>query len=456
MFLMPWISIAILIFTGYLLIKRLPTSMTLLLSGFAMILLAIGFGVTDFLPKGVKPSGFVLFNVFDLLRSISTKQVSGIGFLIMTAGGFAAYMDTIGAAKSLVDLCIKPLRKLSSPYLILILGYIIGTALVIVIPSAAGLAMLLLVALYPILVGAGASRGAAAAVIGTTACIGFAPAAGTANLAAKTAGVEPVIYLVQYQLPVALCVVASVAVAHYFVQKYFDKMNDDAYDENPSIDSPQITSAPKWYAIFPVLPVILMIIFSKLVYSKISLNTVSALLLVWVLVTIVELIRWRDPKKVFKEATTFFKKMGGMFASIVALIICAEFFAAGLKATGVVALLINSASGLGLGMGGMTTVLTLIVGAVTFLTGSGVGAFSSFAALAPDVAASFGGVAAAIVSPMQIASGVLRAMSPVAGVIIAVAGAVGITPMALVRRTTIPMLIALVVTLVSNWFFFIL
>ena len=170
---------------------------------------------------------------------------------------------------------------------------------------------------------------------------------------------------------------------------------------------------------------------------------------------LIELIRFRDAKKVFKEAMQFFKKMGAMFASIVALIICAEFFAAGLKATGVVALLIQSANGLGLGMGGMTTVLTVIVGAVTFLTGSGVGAFSSFAALAPDVAASFGGDPAAIVSPMQIASGIFRAMSPVAGVVIAVAGAVGISPMALVRRTTVPMIVAFVVTMIANWLFFI-
>lgn len=104
----------------------------------------------------------------------------------------------------------------------------------------------------------------------------------------------------------------------------------------------------------------------------------------------------------------------------------------------------------------MTTVLAVIVGAVTFLTGSGVGAFSSFAALAPDVAQSFGGSIAAIVSPMQIASGIFLAMSPVAGVVIAVAGAVGITPMALVRRTTIPMLVAFVVTMFANWFFFML
>ena len=98
----------------------------------------------------------------------------------------------------------------------------------------------------------------------------------------------------------------------------------------------------------------------------------------------------------------------------------------------------------------MTVILAAIVGLVTFLTGSGVGAYSSFAALAPDVAAGLGGSVSALVTPMQFASGMLRAMSPVAGVIIAVAGAAGVSPMAIVRRTWIPMMIGMVVTCIAN------
>ena len=55
-----------------------------------------------------------------------------------------------------------------------------------------------------------------------------------------------------------------------------------------------------------------------------------------------------------------------------------------------------------------------------------------------------------LVTPMQFASGMLRAMSPVAGVIIAVAGAAGVSPMAIVRRTAIPMLVGMVVTIIAN------
>ncbi len=451
--LMPWFALIVTIITGWLIIKRYSTAMVLLFAGLAMFVFAVLCGVHGFLPKGVKPSGLVWFDIFELLRTIAAKQASGTGFLIMVAGGYAAYMDRIGAAKALVNVCIKPLKALSSPYLVLVLGYLIGQTLVTVIPSAAGLAMLLLVALFPILLGVGVSPAAASAVIGTTAGMTLGPASGTANLAAKVADLDPIIYFVQCQLPVAIPTLIVVAVAHYFVQKYYDKKNDDVYAQSILTQKEDDRQVPGWYAILPCLPIALMIVFSKLVYSAIKINTISALLLVWVLTVLIELVRRRNAKDVLKDGQFIFKSMGGMFASIVALIICAEFFANGLKVTGLINGLITNAQHLGLGLNGMTVVLTFVVGLVTFLTGSGVGAFSSFAALAPDVAGGLGGTAAAFVTPMQFASGLLRAMSPVAGVIIAVAGAAGVSPMAIVRRTWIPMILGMITVIVSNYIF---
>ena len=451
---MPWIGILIIAVTSYFLIKRKQTNMVLLLSGVAMLLAAVACGAPSFLPKGVKPTGFIGFDFFELLRSISIKQVSGIGFIIMAAGGFAGYMDRIGAADALVKICIKPLNKLHQPYLVMVLAYLIGQMLIQVIPSAAGLAMLLLVALLPILKGVGVTPASAGAVIACTAGLTFAPTAGTANLAAKIAGVDPIVYAVQYQWPVALVTLVVVSIAHFFVQRYYDKKNDEVYAEAAEIKK-VLVEAPAWYAVFPVLPIVLLVIFSKFFVSGIKLNTVSALMLVWFVAVIVELIRFRDCKKVFDDAMVFFKKMGALFGSIVALIICAEMFATGIKAAGVVDLLIDSSQNVGLGMAGMSVVLSAIVGAVTFLTGSGVGAYSGFAMLAPDVAGGLGGSTAALVVPMQFIACTIRAMSPVAGVVLAVAGAIGISPFALVRRTAIPMLVGTVCILVMNWILFI-
>lgn len=434
--LMPWIAVIVTALAGWALIKRYSTHMVLLFAGLAILLCAVVLGDPNFLPKGVKPSGFVLFDIFNTLKSIATKQSAGIGFLIMTAGGFAAYMDRIGAAKALVDIAVKPLSMLRAPYLVLV-----------------GLAMLLLVALFPILKAVGTSAAAAAAVIGTSAGVTFAPTAGTANLAAQVGSLDPVIYLVQYQLPVAVPTLIVIAAAHYFVQRFYDKKNDDVYTDVSAAKAADQPAAPKWYAVFPILPIALLIIFSKLVVASIKLDTVSALFMVWIGVVIIEIIRSRDVKKVFKDGLAMFQSMGKMFAGIVALIICAEFFATGLKVSGLIDILINSAQGVGAGMGAMTVILTAIVSIVTFLTGSGVGAYSSFATLAPDVAAGLGGSVAELVTPMQFASGLLRAMSPVAGVIIAVAGAAGVSPMAIVRRTWIPMILGIITAIIANEIF---
>lgn len=124
--LMPWIAVAVTIVAGWALIKRYQTHMVLLFAGLVLLLCAAGLTDASFLPKGVKPSGFFLFDIFNTLKSIATKQSAGIGFLIMTAGGFAAYMDRIGAARALVDIAVKPLSMLKAPYLVLVGGYLVA------------------------------------------------------------------------------------------------------------------------------------------------------------------------------------------------------------------------------------------------------------------------------------------------------------------------------------------
>lgn len=453
--LLPWIAVIVVILTGWLIFKRYQTAMVLLLGGMILISIAIFSGVTDYLPKGVKASGFVGFDLFDILRKFATKQSAGTGFLIMVAGGFAGYMDKIGAAKSLVNIALKPLHHFSQPYVVLAVGYIIGSMLIAVIPSAAGLAMLLLVALYPILRSVGVSAAAAAAVIGTTGGMTVGPASGNGLLAAKVAGIEPIVYFVSYQMKIWIPTLIIVAVAHFFVQKYYDKKNDDIYSGTNELKTLEDErDAPSWYAIFPILPIVLLIIFSKFIVTSVKLNTNTALLFVWFLAMVVEIIRHKNLKTALADANHAFKVMGKMFSSIVVLIFCAEFFAHGLKVTGLIDGMITSAETMGLGFYGMTTMMTGVVGAVSFLTGSGVGAFAAFAALAGDLSNALGGSTAVFITPMHFASGFFRAMSPVAGVIIAVAGVAGVSPLAIVRRTWIPMILGMISTLVCVFLFF--
>lgn len=445
------LAILVTVVTGILLVRRHKPAIVLVAAGlfllFATVILRPGTALLD----EDNTSGSVWFDIFGTIEDIMGTQLTGVGLIIMAAGGFSAYMNKIGATRALVELVAAPIARLRRPYLMLVLAYLMGQALFMVIPSAAGLAILLLVLLVPILVATGVSAAAAGAVIVTATAFPLGPAAGTSVLAASTVGLSPAVYFVQNQLPVAGPAILAVAITHFFVQRWMDRKNTEQYQtttaDAATLDAP---AAPKAYCLFLVLPIALLIIFSPLVNQSIELSTVSAFLMVWVLAVIVELVRSRKMDATFNGAMAMFTGMGKMFGSVVSLIIAAQLFAEGLKMTGLIDGLITAAEGAGVGLAIVSILFTLVVGLVTFLSGSGVGAFSAFAALGPSVAEGLGGSATTIVTPMQFASGLFRAVSPISAVVIAVAGGIGISPMALVKRTAIPMGVGALVMMVMS------
>lgn len=457
--LMPYLAIVIVILTGWGIVKNLQVNVLLLFSGLALNLLAVLGGVDSILPRGAHSTGWVGFDLFAQLSALSRSQVASTGFIILIAGGFAAYMDQIGASDKLVATCMKPLQKLKSPYLVLGAVFILGHFLGLVVTSAAGLAMLLAVSVYPLLLGIGVSALSAAAVIGSVLVFSYAPSSAIAVLTANTAGVDPMVYLIQHQLPVAIPAVLVTVVLHVIVQQYYDK-KDAAAGRLPQVSNFDVAKKnekaeklPGYYALLPLVPLVLLFIFNKLVYKTIVLNVATAMFIGWVFAILVDLATRRDLTVVFKDGGAMFKGMGHMLTSVVGLIFVAALFAAGLQNTGLVALLIDAAKNAGLGMAGTGIVVSIVIGIVTVLTGSGVASFTGLVPIAPAVAAGLGGDAIDLAMMMQLASEFLRPVSPVAGVIIIVAGFANANPLAVVRRTLIPCMGGLIVSLLVTIFF---
>lgn len=438
------LAILVTIGAGYMLVKGKQPIMVLLLAGLLLI------GAAVILDSSAMPlsedatSGSRWVDIFGVIESVAKNQLAGVGLIIMAAGGFSSYMKKIGATRALVEVAASPMERFHRPYVLLVIAYFLGQSLFMVIPSAAGLALLLLVTLLPILKSAGVRPAAAGAVIASVSALPMGPGTGTAILAAETVGVSPAVYFVKNQLPVAIPTMIAIAVTIYFTQKYIDR-REAASAIQVEQEQAAGASAPKWYALLVICPIILLIVFSPLTNDAIELSTVSAFFVVWLAAMVIELIRRREINGVFLDARQFFAGMGNIFTSVVALIIAAQVFAEGLKITGLIDGLIGLAQRGEIGIGVMAIILTLIVGLVTFLTGSGVGAFSAFASLAPKVASDMGGSVATLVTPMQFAGGLFRSMSPISGVVISVAGTVGVSPAAIVKRTALPMAVGIVV-----------
>ncbi|MDR1826796.1 MAG: C4-dicarboxylate transporter DcuC [Methylobacteriaceae bacterium] len=448
------IGIIVTVIAAYFIIKNYQPQTVLLLAGLVLLALtAVLFPDTPILYGKTKSIGATGFDIFNFAKESLTAQVAGIGLIIMAAGGFADYMDHIKASNSMVNLCVKPLQLIKAPYVILAAGYILGQILHVAISSAAGLAMLLLVTFFPILVRLGVSKAAAAAMIGMTAFMDLGPAVGTANLAAKHAGIETAVYFVENQLPVAVGVMLVVAVLIYFTAQHFDKVDGHvvAQTEADEATKAEENSAPGFYALLPVIPIAIVLVFSPLVIDSIKMHVVTAMIMGALIGLLCELLVKRDVKGAFKGFQVFFSGMGKMFTSIVSLLVCADVFASGFQIIGAVDFIVNSVQNAGLGANVMTVVMTLLVGVTAAITGSGVAAFSVFSQLAPNIASSFGASSISMILPMQLMAGMGRAISPVAGVIIAVSKSGECSSFQIVRRTLIPALGGMVTMLILNF-----
>lgn len=312
--------------------------------------------------------------------------------------------------------------------------------------------MLLLVTFFPVLVRLGVSKASAAAMIGLCAFMDLGPAVGTANLAAKHAGMESAIYFAHYQMPVAVVVMLAVAVVIFFTAKYFDKKDGFVPGTEEVAEAEEEgRKVPAIYALLPVLPVILVLVFSPLAIASIKIDVVTAMILGAVVAFFFELFTTRDFRACCKGLQVFFKGMGSMFTSIVSLLVCADIYAQGLQKIGAVDYLLQSVQSAGLGFTSMTLVMTALVGVTAVLTGSGVAAFFSFSGLAPSIAAKFGESAVNMILPMQLMAGMGRSISPVAGIIIAVSKAGECSPFMIVRRTLLPALAGIAAMLIANY-----
>ena len=451
------IAIVIIIFVAKLIYKGYLPQAVLLAGGITLLFFTILLGTGTILSEKAS-TGFIWFDVFRFIKNTLSSRAGGLGLTIMAVAGFAKYMDHIGASNALVNVIIKPLQKLKSPYIVLALGYIVGQLLNIFIPSATGLGVLLMVTLYPVLINLGVSPLSATAMIGTSACLDLGPASGNSILAAKTAGIDVSIYFAHYQLPVAIASMITITVLHFFVQRWFDKKDGFVPNTNQGdtvgSDEQRVNQPPVIYALLPVIPFVIILSFSKLMDSSIKMDVVTAMLISLFVSILFELIRSRDLKSVCGSLTAIFDGMGSTFAKVVTLIVAGGIFAGGLKQIGAINTIIDAAQGSGFSTAIMIIIMTLIIAVSAVLMGSGNAPFFAFAGLAPDIAAKMSISPVLMLLPMQLASGIARSVSPITAAIIAVSGISGVSPFDVVKRTAIPMAGALAVSMVMNFVLF--
>ncbi|WP_293728903.1 C4-dicarboxylate transporter DcuC [uncultured Phascolarctobacterium sp.] len=448
------ISAIVTFWVGYLIYKKYKPQPVLFMGGMVMMYLAVILGYGQILgPKAT--TGSVFFDAFEFIRATLSSTAGKLGLNIMSVGAFAKYMDKIGASRALVRMTIKPLLALKSPYLVMSGTWIVGMLIGLCINSASGLAMLLMVTMFPILMGLGVSRLSATAAVATTLCFDWSPSDTGTILSAETAGVDPVFYWSHYQVPIVAVAFVVVGVLHYLTQKYMDKR--DGHVVKPmevEAVKDEADTAPGFYAILPVIPLALILSFSSLWITSIKMNIVMAMFIGLFIGVCCEFIRHRDGKKVFGDIQVFFDGLGLQMANVITLIVAGQTFAQGLISMGTISAMIDGSKGLGFGPMSMMLVMVAIIAGSAIVMGSGNAPFFAFAALTPAVAASTGLHPVLMLLPMHFAASIMRNCSPITAVIVVSSGMGGVSSFDLVKRTAIPMAGAMIVTIGMTFFFY--
>ncbi len=447
------IAIQFIALTAYWLFKKYHAQAVLLFSGLAMLTLALILGFE--IPELTASTGLKGFDIFKVIQETFTSKGAGVGLMIMTIGGFVAYMKHIKASDALVYVSMQPLSVIRKyPYLATSLVIPIGQLLFICTPSATGLGLLLVASIYPVLVNLGVSKLSAVSVISACTVFDMGPASANTARAAELIGMNNVMYFIENQLPLTIPLTILLMVLYYFTNRYFDR-KDNVPKQEPVNKEDFKVDVPLIYAILPVLPLIMLIIFSKYIQLfsfSVELDTTTAMFMSFLVAIIFELIRLRDVKKVFASIKTFWDGMGKVFASVITLIVAAEVFSKGLISLGFIDALVMASQHLGFSGVGIAILMTLLIFAASMLMGSGNASFFSFGPLVPSIAAKVGLSEASMILPMQLASSMGRAASPIAGVIIAISEIAGVSSFDLARRNLIPLSATMLFMLVYHFF----
>ncbi len=443
------IGLIAIVLVAYYIVKGYSATGVLMFGGLVLLFISVLMG-HSILPEGVKSTGSTYFDILEYVKYLLGNRGGGLGLMIMVLCGFSVYMTHLGANDVVVKLVSKPLKNIRSPYILMVFAYFLACLMSFAVSSATGLGVLLMATLFPVMVNVGISRGAAAAICASPISIILSPTSGDVVLSAEISKIPLGEFAFGTALPVSIFAILGIAVAHFFWQRYLDK-KEGVQVERVNADEIK-TTAPNYYAILPLLPIIGVLIFDGK-WGLPNLHIVTVMVLCFIITAAVDFLRSFNAKQTFDNLVVAYRGMADAFAGVVMLLVAAGVFAQSLSTIGFITNLIDSAQSFGRSASVMMLVLAVITILATMATGSGNAAFYAFAELIPKLATQMGVNPAFLTIPMLQASNLGRGLSPVSGVVVAVSGMGKISPFEIVKRMSVPMLVGFICVIIGTEIF---
>ncbi len=332
------VVIFILLFTAVF--KKLNMQVTLCFLCLVSLFAAVALG-SDQVPE---KSGSVWFDVFEYLPAYFGTTLAGTALIILFVVAFSNYMAEIGASQRLAEALAKPVLKIKSKVLLLACSTFIAYVLMLILPSAMGTFVVCLGVLFPTLykVGINPISVMLAFFVGANVVVGPANPFAVLVLGMMEGAPDAATFFIQYALPVS----AITMLCTGFVVGFWNLKMDKSVEKFPEVSEtamPKETecSAPKWYALFPVFPVVLLIVFSSLTGLGIVFSVAGGYFFALVICFIVHWLVSKNKKDTYNGFAHFFGYFGDVMRSPVIIVCLSMFFGKAISLVGGLDFLVN-------------------------------------------------------------------------------------------------------------------
>ncbi len=441
---MIYIGIALVILTFWLIYKNYEARLVLFLSGVVMTLIGVTFGGSS-------------VGLSDAVNAFVKQFVNG-GLVptFTTVMGFGYVMSYTKCADHLVNALVRPLSKV--PMLVIPGAVIITWFLNIVLPSAVGIAAAVGVLLIPALIALKVRPVMAAAAVflgtwGSVASPGLMFNPQVADIAYRAGEISSpdamIVIMAEFMPALAGAIVSAILLAILAVFMKEGVGSQVEINASGTGEKPEELKINYFYALVPILPLFLLVIASKQVgWLPNKVFTVPCCMLIGTGVgLVIGLINHLKAGDISKK---FCRGCGDAFCDVACLIAAAAVFASGMKSIGLTGTLVDAMKG-----SQSIAMASAVVGPwlMALVCGSGNAAALAFNEVITPHAADFGMTVVQLGAVAQVAAGLGRTISPVAGGVIVIASIAGVNPMDICKRTFIPVCAALAVFTAGMYLF---
>ncbi len=441
---MIYIGIALVILTFWLIYKNYEARLVLFLSGVVMTLIGVTFGGSS-------------VGLSDAVNAFVKQFVNG-GLVptFTTVMGFGYVMSYTKCADHLVNALVRPLSKV--PMLVIPGAVIITWFLNIVLPSAVGIAAAVGVLLIPALIALKVRPVMAAAAVflgtwGSVASPGLMFNPQVADIAYRAGEISSpdamIVIMAEFMPALAGAIVSAILLAILAVFMKEGVGSQVEINASETGEKPEELKINYFYALVPILPLFLLVIASKQVgWLPNKVFTVPCCMLIGTGVgLVIGLINHLKAGDISKK---FCRGCGDAFCDVACLIAAAAVFASGMKSIGLTGTLVDAMKG-----SQSIAMASAVVGPwlMALVCGSGNAAALAFNEVITPHAADFGMTVVQLGAVAQVAAGLGRTISPVAGGVIVIASIAGVNPMDICKRTFIPVCAALAVFTAGMYLF---